>query len=59
MSDNTRTFWDNTSARHIGYQPQDSSEVFRPAVEARPQTLDLSDPATIYQGGAFVRTGPL
>ena len=59
MSDNTRTFWDNTSARHIGYQPQDSSEVFRPAVEARQQALDLSDPATIYQGGTFVRTGPL
>ena len=59
MSDNARTFWDNTPARHIGYRPQDSSETFRPAVEARQQTLDMNDPATIYQGGGFVRTGPL
>ena len=59
MSDNARTFWDNTPARHIGYQPQDSSEAFRPAVEGHQQTLDMSDAATIYQGGTFVRTGPL
>ncbi len=58
MSDNPRTWWDNTSARHIGYQPQDSSEIFRDAVEARQQVLDASDPAVIHQGGAFVRTGP-
>jgi uronate dehydrogenase len=58
MSDNTTTWWDNTCARHIGYRPQDSSEVFRAAVEARQQTVDHSDPAVIYQGGAFVRTGP-
>ena len=58
MSDNSTTWWDNTSARHIGYRPRDSSEVFRPAVEARQQTIDINDPAALYQGGAFVRTGP-
>ena len=58
MSDNTTTWWDNTSARHIGYRPQDSSEQFRAAVEARQPQLDQGDPATLYQGGAFVRTGP-
>jgi uronate dehydrogenase len=58
MSDNATTWWDNTSARHLGYRPQDSSEVFRAEVEARQQTLDRSDPAVAYQGGAFVRTGP-
>jgi uronate dehydrogenase len=58
MSDNATTFWDNTPARHIGYRPQDSSEQFREAVEARQPTLDASDPAVVYQGGAFVRTGP-
>ena len=26
MGDNTTTWWDNTSARHVGYRPQDSSE---------------------------------
>lgn len=58
MSDNRTTWWDNGSARHLGYRPQDSSEPFRAAAEARQQTLDLSDPATVYQGGGFVRQGP-
>ncbi|MFN3416464.1 MAG: NAD-dependent epimerase/dehydratase family protein [Caldimonas sp.] len=58
MSDNATTWWDNTKARHIGYRPQDSSDVFRTAVEARQPRIDLDDPAAIYQGGAFVRTGP-
>jgi uronate dehydrogenase len=57
MSDNARVFWDNTPARHIGYRPQDSSERFRAAVEARQPTIDRSDPAAIYQGGAFVKHG--
>jgi uronate dehydrogenase len=58
MSDNSTTWWDNTSARHIGYRPRDNSDIFRAKVEARQQTLDASDPAVLYQGGAFVRTGP-
>jgi uronate dehydrogenase len=58
VSDNTTTWWDNTGARHIGFRPQDSSERFRAALEAKQPTIDLRDPASIYQGGAFVRTGP-
>ncbi len=58
MSDNRLTWWDNTSARHVGYRPQDSSEPFRPAVEARQQRIDLGDPAAIFQGGGFVKQGP-
>jgi uronate dehydrogenase len=58
MSDNQSTWWDNTHARHIGYKPQDSSDVFRAAVEARQPTLDSQDKAVIYQGGAFVKTAP-
>lgn len=58
MSANATTWWDNTPARHIGYQPQDSSERFREAAEARQPVVDRNDPASIYQGGAFVRTGP-
>jgi len=54
VSDNTTTWWDNTSARHIGYRPQDSSEPFRVAVESRQPSVDLTDPAVIYQGGGFV-----
>ncbi|NML17700.1 NAD-dependent epimerase/dehydratase family protein [Azohydromonas caseinilytica] len=58
ISDNQTRFYDNSGAAHIGYRPQDSSDRFRSAVEARQPKLDLSDPAVIYQGGAFVRTGP-
>jgi len=58
VSDNTTTWWDNTSASHLGFRPQDSSERFRAAAEARQPVLDASDPATIYQGGAFVKQGP-
>ena len=58
MSDNTTTWWDNTPARHIGFRPQDSSEPFRAAREAAQPTLDTTDPAVLYQGGAFVRMGP-
>ncbi len=57
MSDNQTTWWDNTSAKHIGYRPQDSSDVFRAEVEARQPTIDRTDPAALYQGGAFVKAG--
>jgi uronate dehydrogenase len=58
MSDNTTTWWDNTSAAHLGYRPQDSSEPFRAAAEARQPTLDANDPAVRFQGGGFVSKGP-
>lgn len=58
MSDNAVTWWDNSRAHHIGYVPQDSSDVFREAVYARTSAPDLNDPAAIYQGGAFVKAGP-
>ena len=58
LSDNTTRWWDNTAASHIGYRPQDSSEPFRAAVEARQPVLDRGDPAVVYQGGGFVTKGP-
>ena len=58
VSDNKLTWWDNTSARHLGFRAQDSSEPFRAEIEQRQAPIDTSDPATRYQGGAFVRTGP-
>ena len=57
LSDNTTRWWDNTSAAHIGYRPQDSSEQFRATTDALPP-LDRSDPAVLYQGGGFVTKGP-
>lgn len=58
MSDNPLTWWDNTPARHVGYRPQDSSEPFRAAIEARQPAIDPQQPATLHQGGGFVIKGP-
>jgi uronate dehydrogenase len=56
-SANRDTWWDNRLAAHLGYQPQDSSELFRAKVEALPP-LDPQDTAAQFQGGAFVKAGP-
>lgn len=58
MSDNATTWWDNTSARHLGWRPQDSSEPFREKKEREQPVIDVNDPAAIYQAGGFVRIGP-
>jgi uronate dehydrogenase len=58
MSRNRATWWDNTSASHLGFAPQDSSEPFRAALEARQPTLDIGDPQVARQGGVYVRMGP-
>jgi uronate dehydrogenase len=58
MSNNAVTWWDNSQANHIGYKPQDSSDVFRDAVYARTQAPDLSSPVAQFQGGGFVVAGP-
>jgi uronate dehydrogenase len=58
MSDNAVTWWDNSQARHVGFVPQDSSDIFREAVYARTPAPDLSDPAVQFQGGGFVKAGP-
>ena len=58
MSDNAVTWWDNRCAKHVGYVPKDSSDVFRDAVYARTSAPDLSDPVAQFQGGGFVVAGP-
>jgi uronate dehydrogenase len=58
MSDNAVTWWDNSRARHIGFAPKDSSDIFREAVYARTPEPDLTDPAVQFQGGGFVKAGP-
>jgi len=57
-SDNQASWYDNSLAKHIGFKPQDSSDVFRAAVEERQPVLDRADPAVIHQGGGFVKAAP-
>jgi uronate dehydrogenase len=58
LSDNTTRWWNNASASHIGFRPQDSSEPFRAALEARQPHIDPTQPAARCQGGGFVTQGP-
>ena len=54
MSDNSVTWWDNSKARHVGFVPWDTSDVFRDAIYANTPAPDLNDPAVQFQGGTFV-----
>ncbi|WP_417790925.1 NAD-dependent epimerase/dehydratase family protein [Stutzerimonas xanthomarina] len=56
-SANRDQWWDNHMAAHLGFEPQDTSEVFREKVEQQPPYAP-NDPALIYQGGAFCEAGP-
>jgi len=56
-SANSIQWWDNHAADKLGFEPKDSSEVFRAKVEAQPPVAP-TDPNAIYQGGAFTAQGP-
>jgi uronate dehydrogenase len=56
VSNNKCSWWDNTKAGHLGYEPQDDSEAFRAEMENLP--VDAQDPATRFQGGGYVKMGP-
>jgi len=58
VSANATTWWDNARAAHLGYRPRDSSEPYRAALEACQPTVDPTQPAARFQGGAFVTQGP-
>ena len=52
VSDNTRSYWDNSGAEKLGYRPKQNSEVFAPEILKQPNPLDPV--ARQYQGGGFV-----
>ena len=54
VSDNDRTFYDNSSAYRLGYKPQDRGEDYAPEVLAAEPPTDPDDPAEIFQGGMFI-----
>lgn len=54
VSDNDRTFYDNSNAYRLGYKPQDCSEDYAEVVLATDPAHDSTDPGEIYQGGTFV-----
>jgi len=52
VSGNARSWYDNSNAARLGYQPQDDSEAFAAEVLARERPGDPR--AETYQGGTFV-----
>ena len=57
MSDNAVKPVDNRLAAHLGFRPQDNSEPFRTAVEAKTPPPDPKAPAVQHLGGWFVDLG--
>ncbi|NEC50529.1 NAD(P)-dependent oxidoreductase [Actinospica acidiphila] len=58
-SANTRLWWDLGSARALGYEPRDDSEVFAEKLIAEQGELSASDPSHAYLGGHFVTDPPI
>ena len=52
VSANTRSYWDNSGAAALGYQPVQNSEDYAAEILAQPNPLDKV--AQRYQGGGFV-----
>ena len=58
-SDNTRLWWDLTTARSLGYDPQDDSEQYAEKLVAEQGELDPANPDHAHLGGHFVTHPPI
>lgn len=58
-SANTRLWWDLSSARALGYEPQDDSEEFAQKLIAEQGELEPDNIAHAYLGGHFVSDPPI
>ncbi|MGI5442536.1 NAD-dependent epimerase/dehydratase family protein [Streptomyces shenzhenensis] len=58
-SANTRLWWDLTSARALGYAPQDDSEPYAAGLIAEQGEPDPDNPAHTHLGGHFVNDPPI
>ncbi|MFF8292277.1 NAD-dependent epimerase/dehydratase family protein [Streptomyces sp. NPDC016309] len=57
-SANTRLWWDLSSARALGYEPQDDSEQYAPGLIAEQGELDDANPDHAHLGGHFCTRPP-
>lgn len=57
-SANTRLWWDLSTARALGYEPQDDSEQFAEKLVAEQGELDPDNPAHSCLGGPFTTDPP-
>lgn len=57
MSDNSRTWWDNKTARRLGYRPKDSSDVWAAEVDSSGVPEPGDEAGLAVQGGPFASEG--
>ncbi|MBO9467686.1 NAD(P)-dependent oxidoreductase [Tropicibacter sp. R15_0] len=53
MSNNTRSFWDNSAADYLGWTPKSNSEDFVAQVQEAHPNPNPNDPLNVYHGGTF------
>ncbi|MBL1097214.1 NAD-dependent epimerase/dehydratase family protein [Streptomyces coffeae] len=58
-SANTRLWWDLSSARELGYEPQDNAEAYAAKLIAEQGELVPGDPDTDHLGGDFCTNPPV
>ncbi|MFF1647039.1 NAD-dependent epimerase/dehydratase family protein [Streptomyces sp. NPDC058240] len=58
-SDNTRLWWDLTTARSLGYEPRDDSEPYAARLIAEQGELDPDNPDHTHLGGHFCTNPPI
>lgn len=58
ISANTRAWWDLSSARALGYEPQDDAEVYAAEIIAEHGELDPDSPEARLLGGCFTTVEP-
>ncbi|QCP53579.1 NAD(P)-dependent oxidoreductase [Trinickia violacea] len=51
VSNNTRSYWDNSGAARLGYKPRQNAEDYAAEILAKPNPRDAT--AQRYQGGSF------
>ncbi|MBO6510687.1 MAG: NAD(P)-dependent oxidoreductase [Roseibium sp.] len=57
VSDNTSTWWDNSSTDYLGWRPKDNSEQFRAKLDTEQSPPTRDDPDAVFQGGLFCTDG--
>lgn len=57
VSNNEARWWDNREVAYLGWNPKDTSEIYRETLDARMEPPAADDPAAVYQGGLFCTDG--
>ncbi|MBI1777337.1 MAG: NAD(P)-dependent oxidoreductase [Proteobacteria bacterium] len=57
MSNNTRSWWDNSLSPHVAYRPEDNAETYAKQILSHGDPRPEGDPARRFHGGPFTSDG--